>query len=86
MSIERSFIDGVGLPSRPQYKNILLAPSSFDVYHGTTLAGLYDLLWSYQTDDNPIQKQKIVNDIRKYLSVLTFHINEAKMSVKQTFT
>ncbi len=80
MFLERTFIEEQGMPAKKQYKHIVLGPSSLDSYSGSCFPGLNDLLWQFKhnmSDDN-------IEEIKKHLSVIVFHINAAKQLLKQS--
>ena len=85
MYFERTFLDDRGMPYRKDWKHIILAPSSLDSYNGTSFAGIYYLLNEYSHESNESKQTNIVNAIRAHLSVIVFHINSAKLLMKQNF-
>ncbi|XP_071104998.1 N-acetylated-alpha-linked acidic dipeptidase 2-like [Haliotis cracherodii] len=71
MTLEKAFQVHTGLPSRKEYKHVLLSPSSANYYKTTTFPGLADLL--YQIGDNATRWR----EVKIHLSVLTFTIQSA---------
>jgi len=84
MLLERTFLEQQGLPFRKDYKHIVLAPSSMDSYSGSSFSGLYDLLWQYNHESDIKNKLQTLEDVKKHLSVIVFHINSAKQLLKQS--
>jgi len=80
MRLERAFLDDQGLPFRKQYKHTVLSASALDSYSGSSFAALYDLLWQFTHEPN----DKLLALIKQHLSVIVFHINSAKLVLKQT--
>ncbi|XP_048242021.1 N-acetylated-alpha-linked acidic dipeptidase 2-like [Haliotis rufescens] len=71
MALEKAFQVHTGLPSRKEYKHVLLSPSSANYYKTTTFPGLADLL--YQIGHNATRWR----EVKIHLSVLTFTIQSA---------
>ena len=82
MQTERSFLDSQGMPYRKEWKHVILAPSPLDSYEGSSFAGLYHLLWEFKHNK---KTKDPLNQIREHLSVIVFHINSAKILLKQKF-
>ena len=85
MSLERSFLDVKGLPFREDWHHVVVAPSALDSYNGSSFAGLYFLLWKYSHENNESNQLSLLENIRQHISVITFHVNSAKLVVKQRF-
>lgn len=81
MTLERAFLDDLGLPLKKDYKNIISAPSSLDSYSGSNFPGLYDLLWQYTKESNSTQKWE---EVQQHFSAIVFHINCATQLLKQS--
>jgi N-acetylated-alpha-linked acidic dipeptidase len=87
MLLERTFIDDQGLPLRPELKHLILAPSALNSYSGSSFPGVYDLMWTYldAIDRDLDDPEDILEDVKKHISVITFHVNAASKFVQQSF-
>ena len=66
------------------FRHLLFAPGSRNVYSGSTFPGLSDLLYDVkETQDASIQAQRW-EEIKKHISVLTFTIQAAANSLKES--
>jgi len=60
---------------------VIIAPSALNDYSGSYFSALYDLMWKveHQMSDKDWQI------VKKYLSVVVFHIRAASQLLRQTF-
>ncbi|XP_042894430.1 putative N-acetylated-alpha-linked acidic dipeptidase isoform X2 [Penaeus japonicus] len=76
MMVERSFIDPRGLPDRPDYNHVVMAPSVSDSYSGTAFSGLSDALDGI-LDLEPSQQEERWVHFAQHLAAITHYINTA---------
>ncbi|XP_047497412.1 N-acetylated-alpha-linked acidic dipeptidase 2-like isoform X1 [Penaeus chinensis] len=76
MMVERAFIDPRGLPGRPDYNHVVMAPSISDSYSGTAFSGLSDALDGIQ-DLDPVQQEERWATFAQHLAAVTHYISTA---------
>ncbi|XP_077065191.1 putative N-acetylated-alpha-linked acidic dipeptidase [Siphateles boraxobius] len=79
MYLERAFIDPLGLPGRPFYRQIIFAPSSHNKYAGESFPGIYDALFDIENVANP---QKAWDEVERQISISAFTVNTAAGTLK----
>ncbi|XP_070577787.1 N-acetylated-alpha-linked acidic dipeptidase 2-like [Ptychodera flava] len=72
MSVERAFIDPLGLPNRKFLRHVVHAPSNTDYYAGSAFPGITDAMYKIE-DDNEDQW----NVVRQQMAVAAFTIESA---------
>ncbi|XP_067942512.1 glutamate carboxypeptidase 2-like [Watersipora subatra] len=79
MNLQRSFLDPQGLPGRPLYKNLLLAPSKFDAYSGAVFPAITDSLHRIEANTDP----KKWEHVRKNMSIVTYILQTAASTLRK---
>lgn len=83
MHLERSFIDFAGLPGRPAIRNVLYAPSRFNSYSATVFPGVIDAWHELVSETmDPRRKERLVDEVKKQISILSFFIQSAASMLK----
>lgn len=81
MMLERAFVESRGLPFREDYYHVLVSPSALNDYDGSYFSALYDFMWKIDHDHDDVQTW---NNLKKYLSIVVFHINAAAQLLRQS--
>ncbi|XP_066938487.1 putative N-acetylated-alpha-linked acidic dipeptidase isoform X1 [Macrobrachium rosenbergii] len=76
MMVERAFIDPRGLPGRPEYNHVVMAPSQKDAYSGTAFAGLKDTLVAI-TETSEDKRDGLWRTFAHHLAAVTHLLNTA---------
>ncbi|XP_070538242.1 putative N-acetylated-alpha-linked acidic dipeptidase [Ptychodera flava] len=74
MSLDRAFVDPLGLPGRKFIRHVIFAPSSKDVYATAGFPGLIDALFDIDNSPNPTKQWR---EVERELAVITYHLYSA---------
>ena len=62
------------------YRNVLLAPSTFDSYSGSVFPAITDSLYRIETNPDPEKWEKV----RKNMSIVTYMLHTAAATLRKS--
>ena len=86
MRLEQTFINERGLPFRKYWKNVIYSPDYHNSNEGKVFSGLNYLLEKCNEESDPTNQTKLIEEFKKHISIIRFHLNSAKHLMRQTFS
>lgn len=83
MMVERAFIDPRGLPDRPHYNHVVMAPSISDTYSSSAFSGLTDILNGI-TELSPEEQERRWETFSQHLSAVTHFVHTSAKVMSDT--
>ncbi|KAM5182662.1 LOW QUALITY PROTEIN: putative N-acetylated-alpha-linked acidic dipeptidase [Callospermophilus lateralis] len=80
MFLERAFIDPLGLPDRPFYRQVIYAPSSHNKYVGESFPRISDALFDIESKVN---SSKAWEEVKRHITIAAFTMQKLAETLRE---